>query len=221
MMSMDIKILLADDHAFTRVGVKNTLESEPGYRVVAEAENGREAVHLVLEHHPDVVVLDISMPELNGLDATQQILEHHPETKVIILSMHSDKRFVENALTAGASGYLLKDCAIDEIVLAMKHILKGNCYLSPAITGVVVEQYRKPQQMDDRNNSSNPLTTREREVLQLIAEGKTTKEIAEELHISTKTVEARRKQIMDKLDIHSIAQLTKYAIREGITSIES
>ncbi len=217
---MNTTVLLADDHALTRTGVKQTVESEMGYTIIAEAENGREAVDMARTHHPDIVILDISMPELNGIDAAHQILEEYPRTKIIILSMHSDKHYVQRALHAGVSGYLLKECAIDEVVLALKHVSRGNFFISPEITGVVIDGFRYPDSNDTIFASHRQLTPREREVLQMVAEGKTTKEIADVTYVSVKTVEARRRQIMEKLDLHSIAELTKYAIKEGITSLD-
>jgi DNA-binding NarL/FixJ family response regulator len=218
---MDIRVLLADDHPLTRAGVRNALEGEGGFQLVAEAENGREAVQSAKKFEPDVAILDISMPELNGLDATQQILRDCPETRILILSMHSDKRFVEQAIKAGAAGYLLKDCAVEEVAEAVRSVHRGHGYLSPGITGVLIEDYRERTGAGAKQPSESPLTPAEREVLQLLAEGKTSREIASALYVSPKTVEARRKQIMDKLDLHTIAELTKYAVREGLTSLES
>ncbi len=210
---MPIKILLADDHALTRVGIRNTLEAEPAIQVIAEAENGREALRLAKEIKPDIVILDIYMPELNGIDAAVQILQDLPDTKIIFLSMHAEKNYVEKALKTGASGYVLKDCAIEEIVLAVKDVYVGKCYLSSEIVGIVVHSLRHP------GSQSGPLTSREREVLQMVAEGKTNKEIAAIIHVSVKTVESYRSQIMEKLNLRSVAELTKYAVREGITPL--
>jgi len=215
---MTISVLLADDHKIMRDGLRSILEQHPKFTVAGEAENGRKAVQMALEKNPDVVVMDVSMPDLNGIEATRQILEARPATRVIALSMHSDKRFVVGMLKAGAAGYLLKDCAAQELALAITTVAAGKTYLSPDIAGVMVEDYL------DRFTATEPsaatlLTGREREVLQLIAEGRPTREIATRLFVSIKTVETHRSQIMRKLDIHTVADLTKYAIREGITTL--
>lgn len=187
-----------------------------GFQVIAEADNGRSAVRLAKELQPDIVITDIAMPDLNGLEATRQICAEAPRAKVLALSMHTESRFVLGILEAGASGYLLKDAAFEELSVAIKAILKDQIYLSPAIAGVVVRQSLGHVGSKPRSERAK-LSKREREVLQLIAEGKSTKEIAAKLYVSVKTVETHRKQIMDKLDIYSIAELTKYAIREGVT----
>ena len=187
-----------------------------GFQVIAEADNGRSAVSLAKQLQPDIVITDIAMPDLNGLDATRQICAEAPRAKVLALSMHTESRFVLGILEAGASGYLLKDAAFEELSVAIKAILKDQIYLSPAIASVVVRQSLGHVGSKPRSERAQ-LSKREREVLQLIAEGKSTKEIAAVLYVSVKTVETHRKQIMDKLDIYSIAELTKYAIREGVT----
>lgn len=217
---MSIKILLADDHKITRQGLRSLLEKESDMEVVAEAEEGRTAVCLVRELSPDVVVMDVSMPDLNGMEATRQIVAELPNVKVIALSMHSDNLFVSEMLKSGASGYLLKDCAFEELARAIHVVVEGKTYLSPAISGVVVDDYLHHLARTE-STSSEVLTDREREVLQLIAEGNSTKQIALKLHISVKTVETHRRQIMSKLNIHTIAELTKYAIRQGLTSLET
>jgi DNA-binding NarL/FixJ family response regulator len=217
---MSIKILLADDHKITRQGLRSLLEKEPDMEVVAEAEEGRTAVRLVRELLPDVVVMDVSMPDLNGMEATHQIVAEHPNVKVIALSIHSDNLFVSEMLKSGASGYLLKDCAFEELASAIHFVVDGKTYLSPAVSGVVVDDYLHHLARTE-SPSSEVLTDREREVLQLIAEGKSTKQVALKLHISVKTVETHRRQIMSKLNIHTIAELTKYAIRQGLTSLET
>jgi DNA-binding NarL/FixJ family response regulator len=210
-------ILIADDHRLLREGLRALLERE-GFQVVAEADNGRSAVQLAKKLKPDIVITDIAMPDLNGVEVTKQISAEAPRSKVLALSMHTESRFVLGVLEAGASGYLLKDAAFEELSIAIKAVLKGQIYLSPAITGVVVRQSvgatgSKP------GTDGSMLSKREREVLQLIAEGKSTKQIAATLYVSVKTVETHRKQIMDKLDIHSVAGLTKYAVREGLTPL--
>lgn len=217
---MSIKILLADDHKITRQGLRSLLEKESDMEVVAEAEEGRTAVCLVRELLPDVVVMDVSMPDLNGMEATRQIVAELPNVKVIALSMHSDNLFVTEMLKSGASGYLLKDCAFEELARAIHIVVDGKTYLSPAVSGVVVDDYLHHLAKTE-SRSFEVLTDREREVLQLLAEGKSTKQVALKLHISVKTVETHRRQIMSKLDIHTIAGLTKYAIRKGLTSLET
>ena len=217
---MSIKILLADDHRIMRSGLRSLLDKEPDMEVVAEAENGRMTVQLARKLSPDVVIMDITMPDLNGIEASRQILSEAPDIKVVALSMHSDEQFVMEMLDAGASGYLLKDCALGELCLAIRAVVANQNYLSPGIASIVVKDYLRELSRAEPPVSSM-LTPREREVLQLVAEGKTSKKIASRLHVSMKTVEAHRHQIMDKLGIHSVAELTKYAIRKGITSLET
>ena len=216
---MPSKILLADDHSIIRQGLFALLEKQPDIEVVGAVEDGRKASELVRELKPDIVIMDITMPNLNGIDATRKIIEQAPQVKVIALSMHSSQRFVAEMLKAGANGYILKECLFDELIEAIRTVLKGDTYLSHKITGVVVDDYIK------RISSQYPeettcLTEREREVLQLLAEGKSTKQIALRLHVSDKTIESNRRNIMDKLNIHSVAELTKYAIREGLTQLD-
>ena len=216
---MTIKIILADDHQIVRQGLRTLLAAEPDMEVVAEADNGRTTLRLVQELKPQVVIMDISMPDLNGIEATRQISAESPGVKVVALSMHSDSLFVLNMLKAGASGYLLKDCALEELVKAIRTVVAQKTYLSPGISDIVIKDFVSGWSATGASAFS-VLTAREREVLQLMAEGKTTTQIAENLYVSTKTVEAHRKQIMDKLGIHSVAELTKYAIRQGLTSLE-
>lgn len=216
---MTIKIILADDHNVLREGLKSLLNQQQDFEVIGEADNGRDAVRLTKKLEPDIVVLDIGMPNMNGIQATQHIVAEVPDTKVLALSMHSDHQFVVKMLQAGASGYMLKDCAYEELISAVRDITAGKFYLSKDVTGVVINNYINMIQAVDA--VSHPtLTSRERETLQLIAEGKSTAETANLLNVSPKTIETHRKNIMDKLDIHNIADLTKYAVREGITSIE-
>jgi two-component system response regulator NreC len=213
---MNIRILLADDHAIIRQGLRSLLAAQSGMEVVAEAEDGRATVQLVRTHHPDVVLMDVQMPDLNGVEAARQVMAVSPRTKVLALSMHDDGRFVERMLAAGAAGYLLKDCAFEEVVRAIRTVVDNQTYLSPKIAGVLVDNFvRRPAQV-----APPLLTPREREVLQLMAEGRSTKETASILDVSVKTIETHRQQIMAKLDIHSVAELTKYAVREGLTSLE-
>jgi two-component system response regulator NreC len=211
-------ILIADDHRLLREGLRALLERD-GFQVVAEADNGRSAVRLAKQLQPDIVITDIAMPDLNGIEATRQVRAEAPRSKVLALSMHTESGFVLGILEAGASGYLLKDAAFEELSVAIKAVLKGQIYLSPAITGVVVGQSLGRLGSKARSQRAK-LSKREQEVLQLIAEGKSTKEIAATLCVSVKTVETHRKQIMDNLDIHSVAGLTKYAVREGLTSLQ-
>jgi DNA-binding NarL/FixJ family response regulator len=187
--------------------------------VVGEAENGREAYEIVRELLPDIVVMDVTMPNLNGIEAARQIHNEFPETRIIALSIHSNRRFVGDMLKAGASGYILKEGLFDELVRAIQSVAAGNVYLSPRVTGVVVDDYVSHLTKGSDSLLSS-LNSREREVLQLVAEGKSTKQIACELHVSVKTVEANRRHTMDKLDLHSVAELTKYAVREGLTPLE-
>ncbi len=216
---MKTRIIIADDHMIVRQGLATLLAKEPDMEVVAEAENGREVVQLVKDLRPDVVIMDVNMPDLNGIEATRQVLAAFPETKIIALSMHADRRFVVNMLKAGSSGYLLKDCAFEELAAAIRLVMANKTYLSPGVSNVVIQDYVQGMSAP-RSSAFTMLTPREREVLQLMAEGKPTGQIAEQLHISVKTVETHRQQIMHKLGIHSIAELTKYAIREGLTSLE-
>ena len=190
--------------------------------VVAEANDGRSAVQLAQELQPDVVVMDVGMPGLNGIEATRQITNREPDAKVVALSMHSDRRFMGEMLKAGAKGYLLKDGAFEELATAIRSVVANKVYLSPRIADVVVDDYvrRTPGQNGSDTSAFAKLTPREREVLQLMAEGRATKEIAMDLKVSIKTVETHRRQIMEKLQIHSVAELTKYAIREGLTSLD-
>jgi len=217
---MSIKVLLVDDHAIIREGLRSLLEKQPEVEVIADTYDGRIALDLVRELLPNIVIMDISMPGLNGIEATRQIIAEFPDVKVIALSIHSKRRFVADMLSAGATGYILKECLFDELIQAIKAVAAGGRYLSPRITDVVVSDYVKRLSA----TADSPLETlkaREREVLQLVAEGKSTKQIALELHVSPKTIEANRRQIMEKLNIHSVAELTKYAVREGLTTLET
>ncbi len=216
---MSLKILLADDHKIVRDGLKSLIKKEVGMAVVGEADNGRKTVELARDLEPEIIIMDISMPDLNGVEATRQILADSPDVKIIALSMHSDKRYVKAVLSAGASGYLLKDSAFEELVEAIRTVDTGRFYLSAGIAGVVVKDYVGSQANKDVL-TSDILSAREREVLQLLAEGKSTKEIASDLYVSVKTIETHRQNIMQKLDIHTIAGLTRYAIREGLTSLD-
>jgi len=217
---MSIRVLLADDHKIFRDGLRTLIEKEAGMEVVAEAENGRKTVKLAEKLSPNVIIMDVSMPDLNGIEATRKIIAGTSNIKVIALSMHSDRRFVLGMLEAGASAYLLKDCAFAELVSAIRQVAAGNTYLSPKIADVVVKGYLN-KVSDSSLTTRTVLTSREREILQLLAEGLSAKEIAAHLNLSIKTIETHRRNIMEKLEIHTIAELTKYAIREGLVALES
>lgn len=213
---MAIKILIADDHKMVREAVSALLSSELGMEVVGQAEDGRSVVQLAQQLQPDVIIMDIIMPNLNGIEATRQIIHELPRTKIIALSAHSDRRSVREMLKAGASGYIPKQCAFAELVCAIRNVVSNHTYLSSQISGIVVEGYI--HRLADRDDSAySILTAREREVLQLIAEGKSTKVIAKELFVSIKTIEWHRSQLMNKLGVQSVAELVKYAINEGLT----
>jgi DNA-binding NarL/FixJ family response regulator len=209
-----IRILLADDHALVRAGMKSLVESTEAFEVVGEASNGREAVRLARTLEPDVALLDIAMPELNGLDAARRLAAECPQVRVLILSMHTDPGYVREALQAGTAGYLLKEASVEELELAIRAALRGERYLDPRVSKQVIDGYVRGLDAPE----GKALTPRQREILQLIAEGRSTREIAERLHLSVKTVEAHRAQIMDRLDIRDVAGLTRYAIRIGLIS---
>ena len=215
---MAVNIILADDHALFREGLLSILNDELGFKVVAQAENGREVVKLARKMDVDVIVMDIAMPELNGIEANSQVLHDNPDLKVIALSMHSDRHFVQGMLKAGAKGYLLKDCAGGELINAVREVMLDRYYISEEISTNVLNDY--VGKLVDEGNEVSELSSREKEVLQLIAEGKSTQGIADTLFISVKTVEAHRVKIKTKLKLNSIPELTKYAIREGLTSLE-
>jgi len=216
--SKSTKIILADDHKILRSGLRELLEKQPQLEVVAEAENGREAVNLSRKLLPEVIIMDITMPDLNGIEATRKIVSESSRTKVIILSVHSEQRFVAEVIKAGASGYLLKDCGFEEVISAIHTVISGNIYLCSKIATVIRDDYLQ-RLIHSENADTSTLTPREREVLQLIAEGNSTKEIAFSFDLSVKTIEAHRQRIMEKLNIRTVAELTKYAIREGMTSL--
>ena len=216
---MTRRVVLADDHQLMRAGLRSLLAKERDLEVVGEASDGRQAVELVTQHSPDLAILDIGMPNLNGIEATRQIRTSKPQTKVIALSMHAGAQFVGRMLEAGASGYLLKDSAYEELLQAIQTVFSGHVYLSRGITGVVVDDYVRRIRAAPQADVAN-LTPREREIAQMIAEGKSTKEIAGQLHVSVKTIETHRQHIMEKLKLDSVAELTKYAIREGLTELD-
>jgi DNA-binding NarL/FixJ family response regulator len=211
-------VLLADDHALVRAGVRALLQSMANVQVVAEASNGREALELVKELRPDVVLMDISMEGLNGVDAAARIASEQPRTRVIMLSMHAQEEYVVKALRAGASGYLLKNAVASELEKAIQHVARGETFLSPAVSRQVSDYIRRVGQ---EPTALDRLTPRQREILQLIAEGNTTKKIAQVLTISVKTVETHRSQLMEQLDIHDVAGLVRYAIRTGLVTPEN
>lgn len=220
---MPISVLIADDHQIVRDGLRTMLAREIDIEVIGEAHTGREAISLSRTLRPDVVVMDIGMRELNGIDATRQLLSEVPDAKVLALSMHCDRRYVGDMLAAGASGYIVKDSAFEELAKAVRTIAGGGRYLSAAVADLVVEDY--VDRMNGRvsevsGGGVRRLSPREREVLQLIAEGHSTKQVAAELHLSVKTVETHRRQIMDKLGIFNLAGLIKFALREGLASLE-
>ena len=214
-----IRIVLADDHDVVRAGIRGTLVKQTNIEVVGEASNGREALQMARDLRPNMIVMDIAMPELNGLEATRQIVAAEVDVKVLILSMHSSRQFVSEVLKAGASGYLLKNNALRELPIAINAVANGKVYLSPGVAELVVEDYVRHVPATGKVAFAT-LSAREREVLQLLAEGKTSKEIANSLSVSVKTVESHRSQIMDKLGIRTVAELTKFAVREGLTPLD-
>ena len=210
----DVRILLADDHAMLRDGVRMILESHPGFEVVGTASDGIEAVELARSLRPDIAVLDVAMPDLNGLDATREIRAACPGTEVVILSMHENEDYLREALRAGAAGYVLKRAAAKELVGAIQAVKRGESYLDPALTRTLIEDYVR--KVDRSDASADALTDRELEVLRLVAEGLTNRQIALELNISIKTVQSHRANLMDKLDLHDRTELVRYAIRRGL-----
>lgn len=211
-----IRILLADDHTIIRSGLRLLLEQQSDFKVVAEAEDGRQAVELVTQHHPEVVVLDIGMPQLNGIEATQQIVSLDPRTHVVILSMHSDEGYVLRALKAGAQAYILKNSADADLIRAIRTVSEGKSFFSPVISKMLLEDYVRQIRERQVEDSYDLLTPREREILQLLAEGKTNKEVANILKLSLYTVETHRGNILEKLHLHGVPELILYAVRKGI-----
>lgn len=220
-MAKPLRIILADDHALVRAGLRALLERRADVEVVAEADDGRTAVALARRHRPDVVFMDVSMPGLNGVDATMQLAQQCPAVRVVVLSMHKNEEYVSQALQAGAAGYLLKDAATAELGVALQGVARGDVYLSPAVSQQVVSSYVQRVRTPADGAPASRLTQRQREVLQLIAEGRTTKQIAATLHLSAKTVETHRRQLMQRLAVHDIAGLVRYAVRVGLVSADS
>jgi len=213
-----IRILLADDHTVVRKGLRLLLESQAGFEVIADACDGRETIALAEQHQPDVVVLDVAMPILNGIEAARQICGRFPHTAIVFLSMHSDEGYVLKALKSGARAYLLKDSAEYDLIAAIKAVSEGKAFFSPAISKMLVEDYMRQMRERDVEDSYELLTTRERELLQLLAEGKSNKDVASLLNLSLYTVETHRGNIFQKLNLHSTAELILYAIRKGVIS---
>jgi two-component system response regulator NreC len=213
-----LRILLADDHIVMRTGLRALLERQPNLEVVGESENGREAVELVASLRPDVVVMDVGMPVLNGIEATKTIVSKHPTTAVVILSMHADESYVMRALKAGARGYLLKDSAAIDLISAIHAVSQNKSFFSPKVSRILAEDYVRVLKQKGAVDSYDLLTSREREILQLLAEGKANKEVATALNISPYTVETHRSHILEKLNLHNPAELILYAVRKGIIS---
>lgn len=215
---MSTRILLADDHTLVREGLRSIIEQELGMAVVGQAADGREAVALAMELLPDVIVMDVHMPLMNGIDATREIRSRFEQMKIVALSMHRDQNFVSDMFLAGAHAYVLKHCALDELERAIRCVLAGRKYLSTDLADLVIEGYVR-QRCEEFADPAQELSPKERNVLQLIAEGKSTKQIADLLHISVSTAESHRKHLMEKLNLHSVAELTKHAVRIGLTEL--
>jgi two-component system response regulator NreC len=213
---MKIRILLADDHTILRAGLKMMLNAQPDMEVIGEAQDGRQALHEAQRLQPDVILMDITMPDMNGIEATKQIKRVQPEIKVLVLTMHEHDEYIFQALRAGASGYMLKEAADTELITALHVVQSGQFYLSPAAQSVMVGDYLQRVRTGEEKDSYSSLTEREREILKLVAEGYTNNQIAERLVISPKTVDTHRTHIMDKLNLHSRAELVKYAMRRGL-----
>ena len=213
-----IRVLLADDHALVRAGIRSLLERHPDIEVVAEASDGQEAIRLVEKHNPEILLTDIAMPGLDGLELTTYLTTTFPKVRIVILSMYSDEEHVYLALRAGAAGYLLKGAAREELTLAIRAVAQGETYLSPPVSKIAIRNYGGGA--NDRTRCLRDITARQQQVLRLIAQGKTTKQVALELNISVKTVEAHRMQLMDRLEIHDIAGLVRFAIKVGLVKLE-
>ena len=217
-MNTTVRIALADDHTLVREGLRKIIEAQPGWQVVSEAADGRQAVSQALELKPDVLIVDLAMPQLSGVDAIQQIVRRLPSTRVLVLSMHADEVYVTRALRAGAHGYLLKDSAGTDLLRAVTALCQNKSYFSPAVSRVMLDDYVRQLAERGITDRFDTLSEREREVFQLIAEGRVNKEIAEILGLSPSTVETHRSRIMEKLDVHSAVEIVLYAVRKGIIS---
>jgi len=213
-----ISVVIADDHTILRKGIKSLLQDEEDINIIGEAESGQEALELITQKQPDVAIMDISMPGLNGIDVTRKIIKTNPQTKILMLSMHGARQYVVNSLKAGASGYILKKNAVDELIAGIRTVIGGNKYLSPSVSEILVDDIVHPE-WHNSGGALQDLSVREREVLQLIAEGKTVTDISEKLYISGNTVTTHRKNIMRKLNLHNTAELTKFAIKHGLIDI--
>ena len=218
---MNIRVLLVDDHRIVRDGLRALLEREPDFEIVGQAEDGLGAVRLARELSPDVLVTDLSMPGLNGVEAVRRIRANNPDVRIVCLSVHDDRRLVLEVIEAGASGYVLKGCSFDELVRGIRMVMANQIYLSTELVGIFVEQYRRRDDEAATSMKRSPLTSREREIVQLFSEGHSTNDIAERLHLSSKTVATHREHIFDKLQLASVAELTRYAIREGLSSLDA
>jgi DNA-binding NarL/FixJ family response regulator len=220
MKAARIRILLADDHALVRAGIRELVHKIPGTEVIGEASSGRQALELIETHRPDLVLLDIGMKELNGLEVAARVARDYPEVRTLILSMHSNEEYVLRALRVGAGGYMLKDAAITELHLAIDSVRDNKTYLSPSISRTAIDNYLNRTASSGKSNSLDQLTPRQREILQLIAEGRSTKEIASDLNLSAKTVETHRALLMERLNIYDVASLVRYAMRVGLIQAE-
>ncbi len=213
-----IRILLADDHTLVRKGIRSLLDAEEDIEVIGEAINGRDAVDQATRLHPDIVLMDITMPQLNGLEASRQILKASPQTKIIILSMYTNEEYIFQSLRVGVAGYLIKEAVVEELIFAIRSVYQGGSFLSPSVSGLVIDEFRRQSISESQIDPYETLTDREREVLHLIAEGKSNREISDLLCLTVKTVEVHRSRLMEKLGIHGVADLTRYAIRKGLIS---
>lgn len=220
MKSARLRILLADDHALVRAGIRELVLKIPGLEVIGEASSGRQAMEMIETHRPDLVLLDIGMKELNGLEVAARVARDYPEVRTLMLSMHSNEEYVLRALRVGAGGYMLKDAAITELHLAIESVRNNKTYLSPSISRTAIDNYLNRTTSSGKSNSLENLTPRQREILQLIAEGRSTKEIAADLNLSAKTVETHRAQLMERLNIYDVASLVRYAMRVGLIQAE-
>ena len=218
-VNMSTKVLVADNHGILRQGIGALIEKHSDIEVVGEADNGLTAVEMTRKIRPDVVLMDVTMPELNGVEATRQIKSELPNVKVLALSVHAKREFVLDMIKAGVSGYMLKECVFDDLVQAIKIVVAGHSYLSPQIASIVLDGITRDNAFNNGGRDRETLTTREKHILQLLTEGKSAKQIASQLGLSIKTIEASRRQIMERTEVDNLADLTKYAIRQGLTTI--